>query len=222
MTYPHFTILLSTENLTSLQNDKDSCYKVLMTKDCYYCGIGEYKIAEISLLDDDEDTYDFETILNVTGSLLLHEDGSNCFCILEEDLPRLTDLFDWSGSGEILMGEMLSVEEKIILLKEKAENKPIYINTGNKDHPVWEPLAPGKFVAIETLFASSGDNIKFGVDEIESIWWPHLIEDKGYSYIIQKEQPKSKKWTDEDYKNYYSETEYEYNYNIPAWYRDYD
>ena len=86
----NYTVFLSDKNFKEMEKDDD--YLILASKECAYTQ-EPYVIAEFQILTEDPEDYDPEVILNALGGLALHEDGSNCFCMLETDIPELENSF---------------------------------------------------------------------------------------------------------------------------------
>ena len=184
MTETTYTMFVNTDNIKDIETLEE--YMILAQKPCSYSN-GKYSIIVFIVLDQAPECYDPETILEVMGGLVLHEDGSNCFLMLEDDIDEVNEVFCWDGAGSILMGELLSVDDKKMLLEKKQKKEgytgEIMINLGSREEPKWANLkskANTMFEDISTVY-QLGDKAP-----TTDIWWPFLIEeDGGFNFVIQ-------------------------------------
>ena len=183
----NYTVFLSKDNFKKMEQDDD--YIILASKECLYTA-DPYYVVEFQVVGEDPEDHDPEIILNGLGALAFHEDGSNAFLILESDITELEQSFSWEGSCEILMSELLTVSDKVLLLKKKQEANqgegPIWINVGNKDSVIWRPIEN----ASQEIFEDKSNQYKFGQISNPSvdIWWPFIFKDEcGYYVVIQKD-----------------------------------
>ena len=109
MTETTYTMFVNTDNIKDIETLEE--YLILAQKPCLYSN-GKYSVIAFTVLDQTPECYDPETILEVMGGLVLHEDGSNCFLMLEDDIDEVNEVFCWDSAGSILMGELLSADDK--------------------------------------------------------------------------------------------------------------
>lgn len=184
MTETTYTMFVNTDNIKDIETLEE--YLILAQKPCMYSN-GKYSVIAFSVLDQTPECYDPETILEVMGGLVLHEDGSNCFLMLEDDIDEVNAVFCWDGAGGILMGELLSADDKRILLEKKQKKEgytgDIMINLGSREDPQWTNLscrANAMFEDVSTVY-QLGDKAP-----VTDVWWPFLIEeDGGFNFVIQ-------------------------------------
>ena len=184
MTETTYTMFVHTDNIKDIETLEE--YLILAQKPCMYSN-GKYSVIAFSVLDQTPECYDPETILEVMGGLVLHEDGSNCFLMLEDDLEEVSEVFCWDSAGSILMGELLSADDKKVLLEKKQKKEgytgDIMINLGSRQEPQWANLsgrANAMFEDISTVY-QLGDKAP-----VTDVWWPFLIEeDGGFNFVIQ-------------------------------------
>lgn len=181
----HYTAFIKTTFLEELKELED--YVILTSKPCIYTN-DEYTVIEFISLGENAEDYDPEKILKDMKALVLHEEGSNSFLILEEDLIEIEELFNWDSGGSVLMSELLTTEDKkIILLKKQRKEKitgQIKMNIGSKEKPEWKLINE----IPKQLFGDLGCAYKFSENlEPVDIWWPFLMgEIGGFNFIIQK------------------------------------
>lgn len=182
-----YTVFLSKKNLELMEKDQD--VKIITFKECLYVA-DPYYIVEFQLVGDAIEENDPEIILNSLGGLALHEDGSNYFFILENDLNELSNCFCWEGSGDVLMSELLTAPDKKLLLykKQKEQNLDgdILLNVGSSDSQIWRPIQNAE----EEIFTDKSYQYRFNgmTGKTVDIWWPFLIKEQGgFSFIIQKD-----------------------------------
>ncbi|MBR1984804.1 MAG: hypothetical protein IKA31_03600 [Clostridia bacterium] len=192
MTESTFTMFVHTDNIKDIETLEE--YLILTQKPCLYSD-GKYSIIVFTVLDQIPECYDPETMLEVMGGLVLHEDGSNCFLMLESDIPELEKIFCWDGAANILMGELLSVDDKITLLERRQEKLGytghIQINIGERQNPKWADLSGHA----KEIFEDTSSIYKLGDKAPETdVWWPFLLEeDGGFNIVVQQtpvEEPK--------------------------------
>lgn len=222
MTETTYTMFVNTDNIKDIETLEE--YLVLAQKPCMYSN-GKYSVIAFTVLDQTPECYDPETILEVMGGLVLHEDGSNCFLMLEDDIDEINEIFCWDGAGGILMGELLSADDKKTLLEKKQKKEgytgDIMINLGTRDEPQWTNLscrANVMFEDVSTVY-QLGDKAP-----VTDIWWPFLIEeDGGFNFVIQNspsDEPQQLQYPlakthpnpwdpdDDDFFNYYDDYEW--------------
>lgn len=181
----HCTMLMSKENYAKI-DDWAEDYMPLGTRECLYDN--KYLIVEYAILSETPGDADIEVMLNTLGGLAYHEDGSNAICILEDDIPELSRIYTWDRSIENLMGEMLTAEERCMFLinktrelKRDPETLLIDVSDSNKES-VWIPLKDNW----SKMFTDNDGRVKFGENGAEEyIWWPNMLEDKGFYVVIQ-------------------------------------
>ena len=192
MTESTFTMFVHTDNIKDIETLEE--YLILAQKPCMYSN-GKYSVIAFAVLDQSPDCYDPETILEVMGGLVLHEDGSNCFLMLEDDIAEVEKVFCWDNAANVLMGEMLSVGDKILLLERKQEKEgyqgSIQLNLGERQNPTWVDLdghAREMFEDVSTVY-KLGDK-----SPMADVWWPFLLEEHGgFNFVVQSnkvEEPK--------------------------------
>ena len=193
MTETTYTMFVNTDNIKDIETLEE--YLILAQKPCMYSN-GKYSVIAFTVLDQTPECYDPETILEVMGGLVLHEDGSNCFLMLEDDLGEIGEVFCWDSAGSILMGELFSADDKKVLLEKKQKKEgyegDIMINLGSRQEPQWTNLscrANAMFEDVSTVY-QLGDKAP-----VTDIWWPFLIEEEGgFNFVIQnteaEEEPK--------------------------------
>lgn len=181
----HCTMLMSKKNYAKMK-DWEEDYLPLGTRNCLYSD--EYLIVEYSIISETPGDADIEVMLNTLGGLAYHEDGSNAICILEDDIKELSLIYSWDSAIENLMGEMLTAEERCMFLINKTRELNRDPNTLMIDispdpkTPNWIPLDNNW----NKMFTDNDGRIKFGENGAEEyIWWPTLLEDKGFYIIIQ-------------------------------------
>lgn len=235
--YAHFTMLLSDENLEKVKKTDEDLYLILAEKPCAYT-TDKYSIIEFLVLSDDPEDLDLEVLLNSMGGLIIHEDCTHCFCMIEDDIDELGRIFCWDNAGTMVMGELLSAGDKTILLKKKQTSLKlkgdIKIDIGSKDKE--------EYISIENhakeLFNFEGKVIFGEGQKSEGIWWPFLLEQEGgFSIVVQRKAEEEEKekttnsdktpspWDKDDDSGYYRYPYYDYydDYDdIPAWYRERD
>lgn len=223
--YNHFTMILSKNNLDKIETVYSDEYSIIAKKECAYSK-ENYMIIEFVVLDDGAYSDDLEVLLNDMGGLAIHQEGTNSFCILQEDLDELAEIFSWANSGNVLMGELLSIDDRKALLEFKQKllgiKGDILIDLGTNDKCNYVNInnnAKDLFNFEGRISFDSGTNI-------ETIWWPFLLEEKGgFNFVIKKEDDdndeepsilESYPW-DDGYNDYY----YDYGYfNYPKKYYD--
>ena len=195
----NYTVFLSDKNFKEMEKDDD--YLVLASKECAYTQ-DPYVVVEFQILTEDPEDYDPEGILNALGGLALHEDGSNCFCMLETDIPELENSFGWDGAADILMAELLTVSDKLLLLqkkqKSKAGNGPIWLNVGTRENAIWRPIEN----ASQELFEDKTFHYRFGDISYPTveIWWPFLLKDiGGFYWAIKGDEPVPEEYEQEKF-----------------------
>lgn len=183
----NFTMLVNTDYIKDIEELEE--YLVLTQKPCLYSN-SSYSIIYFTVLDETPECNDPETILEVMGGLVLHEEGSHCFLMLETDLKEVEDIFSWEGAAGILMGEMLTAEDKKTLLKQKQKKGgytgDILINLGTRAEPQWQQLSCRSNVMFtdEKNLYQLGDNAPCA-----EVWWPYLLEESGgFNFVIKKEE----------------------------------
>lgn len=181
----NYTLFVNTDYIKDIEALDE--YLVLAQKPCFYAN-GHYSVIVFTILDETAEAYDPETILEVMGGLALHEDGSNCFLVMENDIEELADIFCWDSAAHILMGEMLTPDDKRVLLEKKQKQSDfsgeIMINLGSKEEPKWESLDKNN----TAVFTDESTVYKLGDNAISTdIWWPFLIEENGgFNIVVQK------------------------------------
>lgn len=185
-----YTVFLSKANFDLLKKDTD--YTIIRSKQCAFIPKVVYYIAEIQVNSESPEDLEPENILDGVGALALHEDGSNCFLVLESDLTELETLFDWDGAASMLMSELLTAEDKVNLLyqdtKHYSEGDKVWLNVGTRESAIWRLIEN----ATDHMFLDTTFQYRFG--DINShnaeIWWPILLDSVGgFYFVIQKETP---------------------------------
>ena len=193
MTETTYTLFVNTDHVKEIEELDE--YLVLTQKPCMYAN-GKYSVIVFTILDQTPECYDPETILEVMGGLVLHEDGSNCFLMLENDIGEVADIFCWDGAANILMSEMLTADDKRVLLEKKKEKEgyegDILINLGTRQEPQWTGLN----CRSNAMFDDTSTIYQLGAKgPVTDIWWPFLIEENGgFNFVIQNtfaEEPKA-------------------------------
>lgn len=183
-----FVVLLSDENLEKMKDDKDYIY--LVSKPCAYTT--GYSIAEFAIAADIEDDYarDPEIIIATLGALAYHETYTEGFCVLEEDLIELGEIFKWDGAGNTLMSELLSTNDKSSMLidflktKHKIELTEEDVLIKDKKDLDFVPLKSN----YSKLFLSDDLIVKAKNLPEEVIWWPSVLDEiKGFYFIVRKD-----------------------------------
>ena len=183
----NFTMFVNTDNIKDIETLDE--YIILAQKPCLYAN-GKYSIIEFSVLDESPECYDPETMLEVMGGLVVHEDGSNCFMALERDLAEVSKIFCWDNAASILMGEMLTGGDRLLLLEKKQIKEgltgDIQINVSSREKPEWKTVTK----AIKDVFEDNGSIYKFGETEnTVDIWWPFLLEEVGgFHFVVQSDE----------------------------------
>ena len=184
----NFVVLLSDENLEKMKDDKDYIY--LVSKPCAYTT--GYSIAEFAIAADIEDDYarDPEIIIATLGALAYHETYTEGFCVLEEDLIELGEIFGWDGAGNTLMSELLSTNDKSSMLidflktKHKIELTEEDVLIKDKKDLDFVPLKSN----YSKLFLSDDLIVKAKNLPEEVIWWPSVLDEiKGFYFIVRKD-----------------------------------
>ena len=224
----HFTILLSKENYEKTKEEYKDIYLILATKPCNYSQ-EDYLIIDIAPLDEDPECYELESVLNDFGGLIIHENMTQGFCILEEDIEELDRAFEWDGALGFVIGSMLTPEDKRTLLTKWAKK------TG-KSTNITLLLENGTTIPFENhsteIFTDERDKYKFGNEEI-AVWWGDVFNTVGGCQVyIQKEDEEEllpsayhpNPWDKDDdkYYGYYDDYDDYYDNTIPAWYRERD
>ena len=213
----HCTMLMSKENYKKM-GDWAEDYMPLGTRECMYDD--KYLIVEYTILSETPGDADIEVMLNTLGGLAYHEDGSNAVCILDSDIKELSLIYSWDGAIENLMGEMLTAEERCLFLIQKTRELNRDVNTllidvaDSVKESVWVPLE-GNWAK---MFTDNDGKVKFGENGAEEyIWWPSILEDKGFYIVIQGEEDDEEEaapstthpnpWDDDDdsYYSYYDD-----------------
>ena len=183
-----FVVLLSDENLEKMKDDKDYIY--LVSKPCAYTT--GYSIAEFAIAADieDDDARDPEIIIGTLGALAYHETYTEGFCVLEEDLIELGEIFEWDGAGNTLMSELLSTNDKSSMLidflktKHKIELTEEDVLIKDKKDLDFVPLKSN----YSKLFLSDDLIVKAKNLPEEVIWWPFVLDEiKGFYFIVRKD-----------------------------------
>lgn len=183
-----FVVLLSDENLEKMKDDKDYIY--LVSKPCAYTT--GYSIAEFAIAADieDDDARDPEIIIATLGALAYHETYTEGFCVLEEDLIELGEIFEWDGAGNTLMSELLSTNDKSSMLidflktKHKIELTEEDVLIKDKKDLDFVPLKSN----YSKLFLSDDLIVKAKNLPEEVIWWPFVLDEiKGFYFIVRKD-----------------------------------
>lgn len=180
----NYTLFVNTDYIKDIETLEE--YLILAQKPCLYAN-GSYSVIVFTILDETPECYDPETILEVMGGLALHEDGSNCFLIMENDIEELADIFCWDSAAHILMGEMLTPDDKRLLLEKKQKQSnssgEIMINLGSREEPKWESLDKNN----TTMFTDESTIYKLGDNALATdVWWPFLIEENGgFNFVVQ-------------------------------------
>lgn len=187
MTENTYTLLVNTDYIKEIEELDE--YLVLTQKPCFYSN-GRYSVIVFTIMDQTPEAYDPETILDVMGGIALHEDGSNYFLVKEEDLEEVADIFCWDSAANILMAEMLTAEDKKILLQKKQKQTghtgDIKINLGTREEPQWVSLN----CRSNAVFDDSSTIYQLGEKAPASeIWWPFIIEENGGFNIVVQKQP---------------------------------
>ena len=184
MTEGTYTMFVHTDNIKDIETLDE--YLVLTQKPCMYSN-NKYSVIVFTVMDESPECYDPETMLEVIGGLVLHEDGSNCFLMLEDDIDEISKIFCWEGAGNILMGELLTADDKKILLEKKQAKEgyegAILINMGSREEPQWSNLE----LRNTALFEDTSTIFKLGDKApITDVWWPFLLEDEGgFNFVVQ-------------------------------------
>lgn len=186
--HSRFTMLIPTVDLDFLQDpDTGDGITVVYHKPCLFDS-ENFTIVLIEVISNNAYDGDLEVLLNTYNGMVIHEEWSNYFCMLEDDINKIKDTFCWSGGAECLMGEMLTPEEKHNILEQaqKKMNTPglIYGKKSGSDSS-WENLQLKK----EELFNDVYQKIRYGnMGDGEIIWWPTLIEEyMNFSFLIQSD-----------------------------------
>lgn len=183
-----FVVLLSDENLEKMKDNKDYIY--LVSKPCAYTT--GYSIAEFAIAADieDDDARDPEIIIATLGALAYHETYTEGFCVLEEDLIELGEIFEWDGAGNTLMSELLSTNDKSSMLidflktKHKIELTEEDVLIKDKKDLDFVPLKSN----YSKLFLSDDLIVKAKNLPEEVIWWPFVLDEiKGFYFIVRKD-----------------------------------
>ena len=188
MTETTYTLFVNNNNIKDIEALDE--YLILAQKPCLYSN-NKYSVIAFSVLDQSPECYDPETILEVMGGLVLHEDGSHCFLMMESDIPELEKIFSWDSAASIVMGEMLSAGDKQLLLEKKQKKEGyegnIMINLGTREDPQWSSLschANAMFEDTSTLY-QLGDKAP-----VTDVWWPFLVEEEGgFNFVIKNTEP---------------------------------
>lgn len=182
-----FTILIPREDIKDyIETDIDDSMKLVYHKPCYY-NEAEWGVIEIEVTPTNAYDTDLEVLLNTYRGYAIHEEWSNCFCMLEEDVDDLEKTFCWGGAGQSLMSELMTPEEKLYLLslKQTKLGIPGLVYGQKAKENCWENLQEKK----DELFRDVYVRIRFGnIGEGEVIWWPTLIEElANFSFLIQSD-----------------------------------
>ena len=180
-----YTILIPREDIKDyIETDIDDSMKLIYHKPCYY-NEAEWGVIEIEVTPSSVYDTDLEVLLNTYRGYAIHEEWSNCFCMLEEDIDDLGQTFYWQGAGQSLMSELMTPDEQLYLLslKQNKLNIPGLIYGQKAKETNWENLQEKK----DELFRNEYAKIRFGnIGEGEVIWWPNLIEEfTNFSFLIQ-------------------------------------
>lgn len=183
----HYTAIIYKDYLGDAKKEKEY-YKVLYDRPCFYCK--DYNIIEFELTQEAKDM-DLEVMLDTVGALVIHEEFTNGFCLMENDIKELEELFCWESSGTSLMAELLSRAEKINLLKKQSEKDNNTLDIYYKTNPLnnkseWISLAADK----GEIFLQDVYYISYGLSgKPQSIWIPHLMEEySNYFFVVLKEE----------------------------------
>lgn len=176
----------------------------------------EYCFLLIESLIEDSD-YRPDDILCLTGALAVHEEWSNAIIVPSREVEDIySDLYPWEGSGNVLIGDMLTDLEKMNYLllylytehKELIEIKNIQVKKGKDDDYI--PLDENTTL----LFGDKLYGAKYKENDIV-FWWPILLEESGLYIIVLDED------LDEDDEDEDTETAKYLNYPWGS-YDDYD
>lgn len=180
----YYTALILNKNIVEFELNKD-CYKILNTKECSYekgYSIVEYEVIGKSPYDDDIDT-----MLDALGALVIHESGSNAFCLYEDDVEEVSRIYTWAKSATFMMADLLTSEDIRKILYKKFDihdnNDELYINDSNM-------ITQRKWIKVTkdtNLFNIDIDKVKVGENgREESVWIQYLLGEYTDCYIVIK------------------------------------
>lgn len=177
-----------------------------------------YSIVKINVLPiEGYDDCTPQDLLDLTGGLMIHQEFTNGFIADEFGVETLGESYCWEGAAYLLMGEMLTEEEKLNILVNfvfKKDNGKYTIDdlaysiSSKEDKRKWYLLKGQE----KNLF---GENIGIlgTVDEehtVQETWktnWEHYTKELGFYIIIINEDD-----TDEEE---LIDMEYKYQNEIP-------
>jgi hypothetical protein len=111
--YPErYTILTNKTTLESWEEDVPD-FTVVSDKGCYYAD--DLRVAIITPKTVNSG-FTVEDVFDLTDALVVHEEYSSGFFTDEASIKELNEYFCWDGGAHTLMGEMLTLGEKIFLL----------------------------------------------------------------------------------------------------------
>lgn len=129
-----------------------------------------------------------EDLLVDTGAYAVHEELTNSVVFNEDSLKTLEDIYCWEGANKVLIADLLTPVEKVRLaakeiMKEDGEFSfetiTCKVSKDAKPQAIKDSI---KYFFGENLYSIQTPNKK----EI-TIWWPQLIPDDVYNFVIIQE-----------------------------------
>lgn len=129
-----------------------------------------------------------EDLLVDTGAYAVHEELTNSVVFNEDSLKTLEDIYCWEGANKVLIADLLTPVEKVRLaakeiMKEDGEfsleTTTCKISKDAQPQAIKDSI---KYFFGENLYSIQTPNKK----EI-TIWWPQLIPDDVYNFVIIQE-----------------------------------
>ena len=129
-----------------------------------------------------------EGLLVDTGAYAVHEELTNSVVFNEDSLKTLEDIYCWEGENKVLIADLLTPVEKVRLaakeiMKEDGEfsleTTTCKISKDAQPQAIKDSI---KYFFGENLYSIQTPNKKEII-----IWWPQLIPDDVYNFVIIQE-----------------------------------
>ena len=178
---PKILVLIDKADLNDLRWDNEDYFTIKRTADCSVNP--NYAIVELETNDIEFDVSYFETIDYV---LAVHEEYTNGFLILDNNLEDVNNIFPWATGGNYLMAELLTATEKMYILL-------AYLAVKNKVRPNIDDI---DIIGEKEVHCSLVDNIDklFGENDVRHfaykgeiitpLWIEMSVSIKGLDYSI--------------------------------------
>ena len=128
-----------------------------------------------------------EDVLVETGAIACHEEWTNGFLTTIEDVEKLSDLYSWSGGGEMMFAELLTENEKLSSILNRFYDLDPQKQVKSIDKLMVQLEKDGQWFPLkencEWLFTKDVHHIKYE-DEDVSCWWPEIIPADEFFLVI--------------------------------------